>query len=31
MSQHMIMFKSLQNQLGEFMEMSFGVNLVEET
>lgn len=30
MSQHMIIFKSLQNQSGKFMEVIFGVNLVEK-
>lgn len=31
MSQHMIIFNCLQNQAGKFMEVVFGVNLIEET
>lgn len=29
MSQQMIIFNSLQNQSGKFMEAIFGVNLIE--
>lgn len=31
MNQHMIIFKSLQNQWGKFMKVILGVKLVEKT